>query len=225
MTMGEIAPRVGLAALIYGGLIFIPAGTLRWPEAWLVVIIYSIFSVVTIISLNRTDPNLLRARLSLSTWPVRRWDRIIVVPLRASLVALFVLAGLDRIRYHWSQVSVQLHAVGFCGIVFALGMVYAVLRENTFASRIVVVRKGGMHTVVSTGPYAWVRHPMYAGGVVGFLGLPLALGSLYALIGGVLWSISIATRAWLEDGTLRRELPGYAAYARRVRYRIIPGIW
>jgi protein-S-isoprenylcysteine O-methyltransferase Ste14 len=137
-------------------------------------------------------------------------------------LALLILPGLDH-RWHWSDVPAALNALGFAGIVLGFSIVFFVFRENTFASGIVEVAKD--QHVISSGPYAVVRHPMYVGAVILFLATPLALGSYWALIPAAVECVIIVIRLLDEETFLKTDLPGYAAYCGEVRYRLIPGVW
>jgi protein-S-isoprenylcysteine O-methyltransferase Ste14 len=116
-------------------------------------------------------------------------------------------------------------AVGFIGIILSFMLVFWVMRENTFLSRIVEIQKEKGHRVITTGPYQYVRHPMYFGVIVLFFSIPVALGSLLGLIPSGALTLLILIRTVLEDKTLREELEGYNSYTEKVRYKIIPGIW
>ena len=121
------------------------------------------------------------------------------------------------------QISPVCEAFGFAGILLALAFVFLVLKENPYVTRIVDVAEG--QKVISGGPYSIVRHPMYAGAIVFFLCTPIALGSLYAIAPAFCVAALFVVRTYMEDKTLRKELAGYEAYAKNVRYRLIPGLW
>jgi len=154
------------------------------------------------------------------------WDRVLgpAIALYGAL-ALYVVAGLDA-RFNWSPAMspvVNLAAAGVIVLGYALGT-WAMV-ENRFFSSVVRIQKDRGHSVVTTGPYRFVRHPAYAGGIWSALGGPLLLGSLWALLPAGLVVVSVVIRTALEDRTLVAELPGYAEYAQRTRYRLLPGIW
>jgi protein-S-isoprenylcysteine O-methyltransferase Ste14 len=114
---------------------------------------------------------------------------------------------------------------GFVGILVSFALIFWVMRENTYLSRVVEIQKDGGHKVIRTGPYRYIRHPMYVGVIVLLFCIPLALGSLWTLIPGTLLTALFVIRTHLEDKTLHTELEGYASYADTVRYRLFPGIW
>jgi protein-S-isoprenylcysteine O-methyltransferase Ste14 len=138
-------------------------------------------------------------------------------------IAQLVIFGLDAVRYEWSQTPFTLKAVGFAGLIFSLILIFLPMKENPYLTKIVVVQKD--QKVITTGPYKYVRHPMYSGVIILFFSLPLALGSLYALIPGILMTILLIIRTWFEDKMLHKELPGYEDYARKTCYRLMPWVW
>lgn len=219
-----IAVKVAAYLLVMVALLFLPAGTLDWPEAWLFLTSHFTYSGGVILWLKRNNPALLKERASFRL-PVKGWDRAVMLAATVLFLALFVVAGLDAVRYRWSRMPVALEVLGFAGFVPSLALFFIALKENPYASKIVEVRLDLGQRVVTTGPYACVRHPMYLGAIVYLLSLPLALGSYYALVPGLGLAVLIAIRTHLEDKTLHEELPGYGEYAERTRYRLVPGVW
>jgi protein-S-isoprenylcysteine O-methyltransferase Ste14 len=136
-----------------------------------------------------------------------------------------VLIGLDAGRYHWSSVPLYAQVLGFGLICLGSYIVWLTLRENSFAAPVVKIQREREHKVVSTGPYAYVRHPMYAGALLYSIGAPLLLGSWWGLLVAAGFTGLIAARAVLEERTLKAELAGYANYAERVRYRLVTRLW
>jgi protein-S-isoprenylcysteine O-methyltransferase Ste14 len=155
----------------------------------------------------------------------KKWDKILMLLTAPFYFGAFIVSGFDAVRYSWSDVPVWLEMVGFCGFVSGLIIFYLVIKENAFLSRVVEIQSERGHKVVSTGPYRVVRHPMYVGLLLMYLGIPLWLGSFYALFFSLIVIISLLIRTYKEDATLKSELEGYSAYAEKVRYRWIPGIW
>jgi protein-S-isoprenylcysteine O-methyltransferase Ste14 len=141
------------------------------------------------------------------------------------LPALFVLTGLDAGRFGWSSPPAGVRAASWIGLLAAASWIFWVLMTNTFLSRMVRIQDDRGHRVVTSGPYRYVRHPMYAGLVVFFVCIPLALGSWWGLVVSALIIALFVLRTALEDRTLRQELDGYDEYARRVCYRLLPGVW
>jgi protein-S-isoprenylcysteine O-methyltransferase Ste14 len=209
-----------------GVLLFASAGTLDWPEAWVFLVEFAVLGLISGIMISRSDPELLRERMAS---PIQRaqksWDKVFIVVVFTLWLSQYVVAGLDAVRFHTSDVPLWLKAAGALAIAASIWVFHVVMRANTFAAAVVKIQTERKHQVVSTGPYAYVRHPMYAGAIPMIVGTPLLLGSYYAL----LWSLAIivlfAVRAVLEENVLKSELDGYTAYAARVRYRLVPGLW
>jgi protein-S-isoprenylcysteine O-methyltransferase Ste14 len=207
-------------------LLFWPAGTLAWPAAWAFLSIIAGASVVIEVMLLRRDPALLTERLR---FPIQKgqagWDKVwigLFVPL---FLAWLPLMALDAVRLRWSHVPTWLEVVGAGAIVACFYVSYLAYRENTFLAAVVRLQADRGQHVVSTGPYAHVRHPLYAAAALFLLGTALLLGSWYGLAAAVVLTAAIALRAVLEERMLAAQLPGYAAYMDRVRYRLVPRVW
>lgn len=216
-----ILETVGLGLLLALAL-FAPAGTLAWPVAWVVLFFYTAFSVAGFLVL---PADLIAER---SRFPAGSKSGELLIAGLAFLFLLpvsFVVCGLDT-RFHWSpsiSAGARIVALG----IFALGYGVSLwaARSNPFFSAVVRVQRERGHRVVTTGPYAFVRHPGYAGPMLGHLVLPIALGSLWGLVPALLGCSFLALRILYEERVLRRELAGYSEYARRVRWRLIPRVW
>lgn len=156
---------------------------------------------------------------------VKRWDQVIMAIYSVILLVLLVVASLDAGRMGWSQVPLVVRVLGWLGLGVALVLIWRVMAENTYLSERVRIQEERGHQVVTTGPYQYVRHPMYVGIIIAMLSVPLALGSWWALIPAVSIVALFIVRTALEDYTLYEELPGYQEYTRHVRYRLLPGIW
>jgi protein-S-isoprenylcysteine O-methyltransferase Ste14 len=210
--------------LLLAVLILWPAGTLAFPGAWIFVAVFGVSAVVTTFWLSKHSPSLLRERMAL---PLQRdqkpWDRVFLVVLMLGFAVWLPLMGWDAARTGFTAVPPWLQAVGAIAVVLNMVGVWWTFRENAFAAPVVKIQEG--QRVIETGPYAVVRHPMYASGLLFFIGVPLLLGSWLGLVLAALFIFGIAWRAVQEEKTLRTELPGYADYAARVRYRFIPGVW
>jgi protein-S-isoprenylcysteine O-methyltransferase Ste14 len=176
--------------------------------------------------LARHDPGLLAERLGLLIQRGQKgWDKLFMIPMLAIWLGWLVLIGLDAGRYRWSSVPLYAQVLGFVLLCLASYLVWLTLRTNSYAAPVIRIQKERGHKVVTTGPYAYVRHPMYAGALLFILGAPLLLGSWWGLLAGVLIVILIGVRAVLEERMLKTELEGYADYAERVRYRLVPRVW
>jgi protein-S-isoprenylcysteine O-methyltransferase Ste14 len=155
----------------------------------------------------------------------KRWDRVIMLFYSIFLLVILILPGLDAVRFHWSNVSLIVKILAFIGYIPGSAVAFWAMRENAFLSDIVRIQEDRGHTVCTTGPYKYVRHPMYVGVILIMLCFPFSLGSLYTLIPALIIVILFIIRTALEDKTLQEELSGYKEYAQKVRYRLIPGIW
>lgn len=211
--------------LFFGASLFLSAGTLRWPMAWVYMILYAALIALNGVVLGRRDPELIveRGTVSENTEP---WDWVVGTAAMLMLVlGTMVVAGLDY-RFGWApELASWLVILGVALWVAGSMLFNWAMWTNRFFSSAVRIQADRGHRVVDTGPYNVVRHPGYVGAIVGSLGLALMLGSAWALIPGVIGGLLMALRTALEDRTLRERLPGYAEYATRVRYRLIPGLW
>lgn len=208
--------------------VLLPAGTVGWWEGWAVFGLYAAYAMVVGLWLSREDPELLRERLRGS--PVQEgqagWDKVLSSLMIPVGLAMIVLPGLDVVRYGWSErlpVAVELAAMAVH--VPAFLFIGWVMHTNTFLSRVVKVDEERGHEVITTGPYAIVRHPMYLAVLVMLVAFPLALGSRWGLIPAAGMVALIVIRTALEDRELHRELAGYDEYARQTRFRLVPGVW
>lgn len=210
---------------VMGLLLFVPAGTLHWPGAWVFLAGMLGLSAVTGLLLARHDPELLAERLGS---PVQKGqptaDKFLLIAILLALAGWLVFMGFDA-RFGWSDVPVWVQALGALSVGLALWIGYRALRENSFAAPVVKIQKERGQFVVDTGPYSYVRHPLYAGALFFFIGVPLLLGSWWGLAPTPAFVLLLAARILLEEKTLRAGLPGYDAYAARVRYRLVPRIW
>jgi protein-S-isoprenylcysteine O-methyltransferase Ste14 len=207
-------------------LLFVPAGTIRWPQAWLFLIELGVTGLLISGWLYVHDPALLAQRMAS---PVQReqaaWDRIFMICVLLFFCAWLAVMGLDAVRFRASHVPVWAQGVGAAAILVSQYVFWLVFRANSYAAPVVKIQKDRGHAVATTGPYAYVRHPMYAGAILLLLGIPLLLGSWYGLALAPILVVGFAIRAVLEERTLSAQLPGYADYAARVRYRFVPLIW
>ncbi len=209
-----------LGVLVMGLLLFLPAGTLRYPNGWLLMGILFVPMFAAGLVMMRKDPELLRKRLNAREKEMEQKQVILWSGLM--FLAAFIVAGLN-FRFGW--IALPRWAVWTAAAVFLLayGLYAEVLRENAFLSRTIEVQEG--QKVIDTGLYGVVRHPMYAATLLLFLSMPLVLGSPISFLILLLYIPLIAKRIRNEEQVLETGLAGYAEYRRRVRYKVIPGIW
>jgi protein-S-isoprenylcysteine O-methyltransferase Ste14 len=208
-----------------GALLFASAGTLHWPAAWVFLGTMAVLGLVSGLWLARIDPALLAERMNpMMQGAQPASDKIFMVVFGFAALSWFILIGLER-RANVSDVPVAMQTLGLLLLVLSTGFVLWVMRENSFAAPVIKIQTERGHRVISSGPYAWVRHPMYSGTILFFAGMPLLLGSWWGLIMAPLFVVLFGFRARLEERALVAGLPGYADYLTRVRYRLIPGIW
>lgn len=215
---------VFVVILIMDLLLFVPAGRLDWPAAWILSLLYGVFLLAYAVWGTIKAPDLLKERSQVAE-NVKVWDKVIMAIYTVLLLATLVLAGLDVGRDQRSQMPAALQVLGLVGIVLASGLIFWTILTNTYLGRMVRIQEDRGHQVVTGGPYRYVRHPMYVGIILLFPCMALFLGSWWALAPAVLIAMLMVIRTALEDRTLQAELPGYAEYAQRVRYRLLPRVW
>jgi len=204
-------------------LLFAPAGTWRWLAGWVFLLEMGGIALAIGLWLARHDPALLAERLSGGF--VHSWDRILMAVATALWIGWLVLMALDAARFQWSHVPFWVQGIGAVLIAFGSYLVYLSFRENSYAAPVVKIQAERGHHVISSGPYAHVRHPVYAGALLIFIGAPLLLGSWWGLAAAPITAALLAVRAVMEERTLADALPGYRDYEARVRYRLLPAIW
>jgi len=214
---------LAILAIVMGLLVFVPAGTTDYWEAWLYLAIFFGAGALLTLYLMRKDPALLERRMSGGPTAEKRGaQRVIMTATSLCFIALLVVPAFDR-RIGWSSIPTCGVLAGDVLVVIGFYFIFLVYKENTFtAATIQVVAE---QTVVSTGPYAIVRHPMYASGLLYLLGTPIALGSYRGLIPFVCLVPFLIWRLFDEERLLRETLPGYREYQHKVRHRLLPGIW
>jgi protein-S-isoprenylcysteine O-methyltransferase Ste14 len=218
-----IAWLVGFLGFLWLAL-FVSAGRLDWFMGWACLGTYTLISLVNFVLVDR---DLIRERVRLRVAENLEDARLAGVSFAFLMPITVVVAGLDAGRFGWTSVPLPWLINWTAFLVFAAGNVFAswAMQANRFFSTFVRIQKERGHHVVTNGPYRFVRHPGYAGAIIGSLALPLALGSVWALIPAVIGSAGFVLRTHREDRTLRDGLPGYLDYSRRVRWRLFPGLW
>lgn len=208
-----------------GAVLFLSAGTWHWPAGWIFLATMAVLGLGDGLWLARSDPDLLAERMDGMMQPGQpAADKIFVVVFGCIALIWFITIGLER-RAQTPDMPVILQALGFILLLLSNVFVMWVMRTNSFAAPVVKIQAERGQRVIDTGPYGYVRHPMYSGTILFFAGLPLLLGSWRGLIMMPLFVLLFGYRATLEERTLIAGLPGYADYMTRIRYRLIPGIW
>jgi protein-S-isoprenylcysteine O-methyltransferase Ste14 len=215
-----ILVRFAGAFILLALLLFVPAGTLDYWEGWVYLVVLLVPLVVVLRYFLRRDPGFLERRMRTREKEVSQ-RRIQAIGGMIFFLG-FIIPGLDH-RSGWSSVPVPLVLAADAVVFSSYLFVFLVFRENSYASRVIEVEAG--QRVIDTGPYALVRHPMYLGVSLMFLATPVALGSYRAVPVFLLLPVFLLFRIRNEEEVLLRELPGYPDYCRKVRYRLIPGIW
>lgn len=211
--------------LIVALFLFLAAGTLAWPAGWVFLILFFGSLAALILWLYRHNPALLKERMALSQPGQKAWDKVFFLLLYVCSFAWLILMPLDAVRFHWSLVPLWLQIAGLLPLLCSFYIFYRTFRENSYLSPVVRIQEDRGQTVISTGPYQYVRHPMYSAFLLFLPGTAFLLGSWYGLLWGLLIIIIFGWRAALEERTLQDELQGYAAYMTQVKYRLIPYVW
>ena len=209
--------------LALAALLFVLAGTLDYWQAWLFMAVFVCTSGAITVYLAIHDPKLLERRTKVGPRAEKEpAQKIIMVLATLGFIAMLVFPVLDH-RFGWSPVPASVSILGDVLIALGFLFIFFVFRENSYGASTIQVAEG--QTVISTGPYAFVRHPMYAGALVMLIGTPLALGSWWGLFIFILISPVLIWRLLDEERFLRQNLPGYTEYQTKVKYRLLPFIW
>ena len=210
---------------VMGALLFLAAGTLHWPGAWVYLVGMVGLSLTLGIALARRDPGLMNERLRP---PIQKnqtaADKVLLSILLLAIFGWQIFMGFD-FRFGWSTVPVWAQVVGTLVLLVGIWICYLTMLENSFAAPVVKIQDERGQRVITTGPYSYVRHPMYAGAILFFAGTALLLGSWWGLALVLVFVVLLAIRTFIEEETLRTGLRGYDDYASDVRYRLIPMVW
>jgi protein-S-isoprenylcysteine O-methyltransferase Ste14 len=216
--------QVIVQTLLMGAILFISAGTLNWPMAWLMMGFYVVMLAVNAILMIRRNPEMVAERAEVKEG-TKDWDRVLTSLGAALWLLTLLVIGLDK-RFAWSPViPLYIELIAFVLLMFGYVFASWAMLSNPFFAGTVRIQEERGHAVATAGPYQYVRHPGYSGWSLANLATPFALGSLVGLVPAVLFVLNFIIRTALEDKTLQEELDGYKAYTEQVRYRLVPGIW
>lgn len=214
-----------VSIIVYSTLVFLGAGTIYWLQGWLYVASLVILSIVTLTVLI-DKPQLLKERFELPFQKDQtRWDRIFHMIFLPLYFIWLPLNGIDAVRFQWSKMPVAINIIGAIGLSISFYIFRQVFKANPFAIPIVKAKNQDGQHVITTGPYAHVRHPMYTGAILLFSSGSLLMGSWYGFTLGIIIAILYIIRTALEDKTLEENLEGYREYKQKVKHRLIPKIW
>ena len=222
-----ILPRIvtGVIGLVAFALLwFGVAGRLTWWQGWAFLLISTAYVSILTWRLSKVNPELVLER-NQPAEKAEPWDRVVMGIYTATLLILMIVAALDGGRYHWSSVPLGIQLVGWLFLAFTCLMIWHVMMTNAYLSSWARIQEDREQVVVQEGAYRYIRHPMYLGIIVAFLGIPLALGSWWAVLPSMVIVVLFVYRIFREDLMLIRGLAGYAEYTEKVRYRLLPGIW
>lgn len=220
--------RLAVRLTLFPVAILWPAGTWRWWEAWVMIGFWMTFLIALAIFLSRHDPELFLKRMK--TGPVQKgqkaWDKVIMSLIFVLAIGFYTIPGFDVVRFEWSEpLPLWIRVMAMIIHIPCFVLLGWVLKTNTYSAPIVTIAHDRGHQVITGGPYAYIRHPMYSAVIVLLFAFPAAVGSQFGLIPAAIMALLFAVRTVLEDKTLHAELSGYAEYATVTRYRLIPGIW
>jgi protein-S-isoprenylcysteine O-methyltransferase Ste14 len=224
--LGKALLEVLAEFAVFTALLFVSAGTILWPAGWAFMALFFSFALAIVLWLAREDPELLAERMSS---PIQRgqplWDKVFVAVVLLLFVGWLILMALDAVRFGYSEVPDWLQILGAIGVLISFYIMFLTFRENAYLAMVVKLQEERGQRVVSSGPYRYVRHPMYASMFVFFPATALLLGSWWGLL---LCAVLLGLLVWripLEERMLENGLAGYDEYEGRVKYRLIPHVW
>jgi protein-S-isoprenylcysteine O-methyltransferase Ste14 len=224
--LGKALLEVLAEFAVFAALLLVSAGTLLWPAGWAFIAIFFSFAVAIVLWLARKEPELLQERMSSpmqSGQPL--WDKMFVAAVLLLFLTWLIVMPLDAVRFGWSEVPDWLQLVGALGVVLSFYIMFLTFRENAYLALVAKLQEERGQSVVRTGPYRYVRHPMYASMFMFFPGSALFLGSWWGLL---LCAVLLGLLVWRiphEERMLENGLAGYDEYERNVRYRLLPHVW
>lgn len=204
---------------LLGALLFLPAGNLYWRNGWMLIASLIFYLLLVFIYFIIRDPATLSKRSRLST---QKGDALVLALMGLIFLALLLLPACNY-RFGWSSLPLFVSWIGFAGLIIAYLLMFWVMRENSFASKGLMIHAD--QRVINTGPYAMVRHPMYSAAIIMSFCIPITLGSLISIIPAVFIPFILVRRIRQEEAMLQQELAGYKEYQQAVKYRLIPKVW
>jgi protein-S-isoprenylcysteine O-methyltransferase Ste14 len=214
---------IAIFTLFLGALLFVSAGTINYWEGWLFLVVFATAILLNTLNLMKNDPALLERRMRSGPTAEKRVAQKVIMSCATVLyMAILVFSGIDH-RLGWSHLPIVVVLIGECMIALGFVVTHLVFQENSFASSTIEIAEG--QKVISTGPYRLVRHPMYCGGLVLLLGIPLALGSLWSVLIFLPLVPALMWRIVDEEKLLSKQLDGYSEYCTKVKYRLIPWLY
>jgi protein-S-isoprenylcysteine O-methyltransferase Ste14 len=222
--------KIGFAflyILLFPTVLLLLSGDSTWPEGWIFSVWFILLCFSTILHLYRKDPALLAERYKQpGSGNQEGWDRYVVYGLVVGFILWIVIMPLDAKRFDWSPIfPLWLKVVGGAGLAGSFFLFFRSFADNTFLSPLIRIQGERKQRVVSIGVYGFVRHPMYLGAILMFIGTPLLLGSFFGILAGLALTTLLMARIHGEEGMLARELEGYREYMLKVCYRLIPFLW
>jgi protein-S-isoprenylcysteine O-methyltransferase Ste14 len=222
-----ILPRIVtgiLGLVVFSGVWFGIAGRVTWWRGWAFLLTFIVYVSILVWRLSKLDPDLVRER-NRPADKAEAWDRVVMGVYSAVLVVLLIVTALDGGRFLWSAIPLGVQMIGWALLVVAGIIVWHVMMTNAYLSSWARIQEDRGQVVVQGGLYRLIRHPMYLGIILSFLGIPLLLNSWYAMVPSFVIVGLFVYRTFREDQMLVENLAGYAEYIEKVRYRLLPGIW
>ena len=205
-------------------LLFLPAGSLSWRAGWIFVAVLILGFGISALVLARVNPVIYRARSRFQPG-TKGWDKALLAVILPAMVAILPVGALDAGRFHWSHVPFWAVVAGYAALLAGMAITAWAQAVNPFFEPGVRIQSERHQRVIDTGPYKFVRHPGYSAAILLFFGMALALASFWAAVPALIASGFLVLRTVWEDRLLHRELPGYEAYAQKVRARLLPAVW
>lgn len=215
-----------LFLILHVAIFFVSAGRLDLYQAWIYFGVVFVYSLSNLVAQAKFSPELLEQRLLRKREGSKLWDEVLMRACNITLMfVLPFIAGLDIGRFRWSSLSIYYVPLGFALCIVGGFLTTRAMIENPHFEPTVRIQEERSHRVITTGPYKFVRHPGYLGGILWAVSLPFMIGSIFAFIPVGVYVLLMIIRTWLEDSTLQKELKGYLEFTKRTRYRLFPGIW